>query len=253
MTSRRVRKRKRGRPQSEAPAAGTLRSRRSRMRKALSAAQHSDSGGAALGGNLPDEFALKKRGRPRHAVDALTEAGRRSRKWRGVELASDEEALLLLSISSSNDAAEAALRDEEARVARALLKLNRQLADRNTNGERGYSLSSSARISEEFQCVIAGSKACTTARPLRCCGEMLCIPCLREWLSCHGDEVDVGYGDGHVFDGHEANVIMGPNDGSQLKIVGGFGVRRGRQIKERMDAHRCPFCACRVESVRRAF
>lgn len=183
----------------------------------------------------------QRRGRPRMPYRALSAEGRRKRAYRARLPAKLPRQQILLSAlidvaaqqRHAVDPEEAALQEAERARQRRMRALERQLAGRDpsTDGPQALVLRQAApRVEGERSCMVClqtNDECASEPRPMRCCGQLICAPCLADWLQQSGTRERVGYGEG-------ANGMS------------------GREVlSDPLDAHRCPACRCACHSVMR--
>lgn len=173
----------------------------------------------------------KKMGRPLMPFTKLSKKGRLMRCYRA-RLAEQHVPLALTSLVDAVEEAraveEATLQlepEEEARAERHGWSARQQqlLVNRNEAADGPKSLTmlrAAARVEGEWECGLLCGEADREVRPMRCCGKLVCAPCLSTWLQRHGkQDVPKHYSDGP--DGMSGTALYN---------------------EDPLDAHRCPFC-----------
>ena len=181
----------------------------------------------------------------------LSKEGRRKRTYRSKLAALGVRRLLspLIAAAAVLDHEEAAR--QEAECAKAMRqqrqrRLEQQLAERNpaANGPAAIMLRAAARVEGDDDCLLCCDND-ALVQSMRCCGNACCAPCLGNWLRRNGEMYPIGYGDADFYVGVDEACQMRASD----TYAGSHG--RGREIRVRMNTHRCPWCDRPVESVRR--
>ena len=212
---------------------------------------------AALGDAAPPEAAIivrvkrvrepKPIGRPRLPRSLLTPGGLAKRLYN--DAIKEKKALSAIDALASMAASAVAAEAEAAvRRARKDAALKKQLSERNpaANGPAALILRAASRVECDEACgLCCDSAPDVLVQSMRCCGNACCAPCLSTWLRGHGQYVPRGYGDADYYLGVDEACAMRES----ATYAGARG--RGREIMARMNTHRCPWCRCQVQSVRR--
>ena len=186
-------------------------------------------------------------GRPRLPRSLLTPGGLAKRLYN--DAIKEKKALSAIDALASMAASAVAAEAEAAvRRARKDAALKKQLSERNpaANGPAALILRAASRVECDEACgLCCDSAPDVLVQSMRCCGNACCAPCLSTWLRGHGQYVPRGYGDADYYLGVDEACAMRES----ATYAGARG--RGREIMARMNTHRCPWCRCQVQSVRR--
>ena len=178
-----------------------------------------------------------KRGRPSLSPEELARPEHTAARKKRLHAASDLERGALLALLQmateavhTREADQAEAEQTAARRARALLRLEHTLGICNPAADGPHTLvqplHAAPPADADAECPICRDTCNGCSRTMRCCGALICKPCLSHWFQQHGKRQPVGYGEGP--------------DG-----------RSGRAVSEPLQTHQCPFCRAPCMSARR--